>query len=105
MTEKEKHKYMFPNFMAKAMKNVSQQVQYEATMMSIFMILLGLIASAIYSTIYFDVSLVFKIIILVNAFFAFIFLSSALVTTYQQYTSYLEAIEIFKPTEEVKENV
>lgn len=88
-----KHKYIFPNFLAEVMNRVDQRTQFEATMLSMTFILLGIIVSAIYTIFFTEFELFWKINVGANAFFAFIFLSSSLITTYQQYTTYMEAIE------------
>jgi len=90
---KETGRYCFPSIMAKMMKGVSQRTQYEATMMSIIFILLGIITMTIVS-IFTDLSLFIKIMAIVNAIAAFIFLSSMLVTQFQQYQNYLAMMGI-----------
>lgn len=97
-----KHKYIFPNFLAEIMNKVSQRVQYEATMMSMTFILIGILGGAIYSIIATDLPTISKWFIGGNAFFAFVWISSGVVGTYQQYVTYLEAIgfeEELKPKE------
>lgn len=89
-------KYIFPNFLAKAMSKVDMRVQYEASMMSMSLILIGIILSAIYVFIYVNVPLWYEIVIIVNALAAFVFISSFIVTTYQQYLSYMEIINFQK---------
>lgn len=88
--EKEKLSYIFPNMMAKMMKNVTMQTQLEASMMSMFMIMVGMVLMTIYLIIYGDMGFVYKGLILFNLCCAFLFISSFLVTTYQQYISYME---------------
>ena len=43
-----------------------------------------------------EMSTVFKIIVVFNMVFAFIWLSSALATAYQQYLAYMETMELFR---------
>ena len=87
--EKDK-RYVFPNLMAEMMKKVSIRVQFESSMMSVIFILLGLIAIAIYSIFFTETAVFMKVMVAINCVAGFIFLSSMLVTTYQQYLSYLE---------------
>lgn len=90
-------KYIFPNFLANAMAKVDFRTQLEATMMSLAFILIGLIVSAIYLIFYVSgLALWYKIFLAINAFAGFIFISSFLITTYQQYKTYMETIEFQK---------
>lgn len=93
-----KNNYIFPNWIAMGMKKVDQRTQYEATLLSTFLLMLGIIATGIYMIAYGNFTLFFKIMMGINCFAAFIFMSSALTTTYQQYVSYMEAIEMFMPS-------
>jgi len=88
--EKKKNNYIFPNFLAKAMGKLDLRVQLEASMMSMTLILIGLALSTFYMTVYVTFPLWYKITLVVNLLAAFVFLSSNLVTTYQQYQSYME---------------
>ena len=92
----EKHKYMFPNLMAKMMKNVSMQVQFESSLMATALILLGLILMAAYLFLFGEQTLYYKIILGINLIGGFIFMSSSLITTYQQYTSYMDVVDFQK---------
>lgn len=87
---KEKLSFVFPNLMAKFMKKVSMRVQMESSMASMGMIMLGMILMVIYILIYGEMGLFYKCLVVFNLLCAFIFISSFLVTTYQQYVSYLE---------------
>ena len=88
--EKEKLKFIFPNALAKMMKNVDMRTQMEAGMMSMFLIMIGMSLTAIYLVFFGVMGGVYKGLILFNLGCAFIFISSFLVTTYQQYVSYME---------------
>jgi len=94
--KKEKHKYLFPNFLANAMSKVDMRTQYEASMMSMSLILLGLIISPIYLLFFTELVLWYKIFLIINCIAGWIFLSSFLITTYQQYKSYMEAVDFQK---------
>ncbi len=100
--EKEKLKFVFPNIMAKFMKKVDMRTQLEASMMSMSMIMMGMIIMVTYLLIYGNMGLFYKSLIIFNLLCAFIFISSFLVTTYQQYTSFMEMAGI-DPDKERKE--
>ena len=94
--QKEKHKYVFPNILAKMMKNVSMQVQFESSLMACSLILIGLFLMAIYLFIFGTQEMAYKIILGVNLIGGFIFMSSSLVTTFQQYQSYMDVVDFQK---------
>ena len=85
-------KYIFPNLLAKAMAKVDLRTQYEASMLSMTFIMVGLVVSVVYFIIYLDFALWYKIILGINGLAGVIFMSSYLITTYQQYKSYMEII-------------
>lgn len=103
--KKQRHKYLFPNIMAKAMAKVDERTQYESSMMSMFLILIGLLMMGVYYIFFVDTTLLFKIMIGLNSFFAFIFISSQLTTTYQQYVTYMNAIESFGMEKPIKKKL
>ena len=82
--------YVFPDVLSNIMKKVDIRTQYEASLLSISFILIGLVAMAIYTVTFMDVSGWAKFMITFNMFWGFIFLTSFLVTNYQQYVSYLQ---------------
>ncbi len=86
----EPHAYALPDVMARIMKNVDMRTQYESSILSMFFILIGMIAFTIYLVFLTEFSLIFKILTSFNSFFGVIFMLSYLVTTYQQYISYME---------------
>jgi hypothetical protein len=92
----EKHKYVFPNILARMMKNVPMQVQFESSLMACSLILLGLILMAAYLFMFGDQTIAYKIILGINLIGCFIFMSSSLVTTFQQYQSYMDAMDFQK---------
>lgn len=87
--EKEKLKFIFPNIMAKMMKNIDMRAQLESSMISMFMIMIGMTLTVIYTTFFVEMAITYKCLLIFNLFCAFIFISSFLVTTYQQYISYM----------------
>lgn len=92
--KKEENSYLFPNFMAKIMKGVEMKTQLEASMLSMSLLLLGMILMSVYSILYLDQGLAFKILLVFNLLAGFIFMSSFLVTTFQQYNSYLSVMQL-----------
>ncbi len=98
--KKTKGNYCFPNFLGKAMSNVGQRVQFESSLLSIALILVGIFVMATVTIFGTDFSLFIKIMTGVNCFAAFIFLSSNLVTTFQQYQAYLSIMGIMETNEE-----
>ena len=95
---KRKNNYIFPNILAAGMKNVSQRVQYEGALLSTSLLVVGILAFGVYLVIFMEVGTFFKILVSLNTVAGVLLMSSSLVTTYQQYVSYLEAIEMFDPT-------
>jgi len=102
--EKEKHSYIFPNLMAKMMKKVDMRTQMESSLLSMFMIMIGMTLMAIYLFFFIEGSLYYKGLIIFNLVCAFLFISSFLVTTYQQYISYMDimGIDPSKHKEEIR---
>lgn len=92
--DKEKHTYCFPNIMAKAMKKIDDRTQMEASLLSMSLLLIGLIMVCVYIVAWGDFSWWFKGMTIFNTLCGFIFLSSYLVTVYQQYVSYMTSMEI-----------
>jgi hypothetical protein len=88
------HKYVFPNFLASAMKNTDVKTQLRAAMLSMLLLLIGMILMSVYTIIYLQQGWIFKGLILFNVAAGFLFMTSYLVTTFQQYVSYMAAIEV-----------
>lgn len=91
--EKLKNRYIFPDPLARMMSKISMQVQYEAGMMSIALIMIGLVISITYFIIYFDFPLWYKVVLAFNGLAGLGFMWSNLITTFQQYRNYLEVTE------------
>ncbi len=92
--DKEKHSYCFPDIMAKVMKKVDDRTQMEASLLSMSFLLVGMITLSVYLVVWGDFSWWFKGMTIFNTLCGFIFLSSYLVTVYQQYVNYMESMEI-----------
>jgi len=94
--KKPSNNYIFPNFLAMAMKNADMKTQLQSSMLSMTLLLLGMILMGIYTLIYMTQGGFFKVLVLFNIVAGFLFMSSYLVTAYQQYASYVGALEIQK---------
>lgn len=101
--------YIFPQKMADIMNKISQRTLYEASMMAMTFIILGLIFFASYTIFFTELSLAYKIGIGVNAVAGMLLLGSSLATQYQQYRSFKEQMGLYttkrNPDEEEYENL
>jgi O-antigen/teichoic acid export membrane protein len=92
--------YIFPQKLADFMGKITMRTQMEATMLSLTFIMFGMIFFAVYIIFFLEATKFFKIGVAVNSFFGLMFLSSYLVTTYQQYKTYKMAMNLYKEKEE-----
>lgn len=99
-----KNTYIFPDFLAKAMSKIDMRTQFEASMLSMTLMLIGMIITIIYFVIYFDFQTWYKIVLIFNGLAGFLFMSSYLTTTYQQYVSYMEITNFQKELNQGGEN-
>lgn len=88
---KEKYRYAFPNFLAQAMSKVDMRTQMESSMLSQFLLIIGLTIMVVYMLFSGQVSGFYKIMVIFNLLAGWLLISSYLITTYQQYTSYMGA--------------
>lgn len=101
--QKEKYKFVFPNFLAKAMAKVDMRTQMESSMLSQGLLLIGLTIMAVLMIWTSSARSTFSTIMIVfNLCAAWLLMSSYLVTTYQQYTNYMEAAGYDPQAEKVK---
>jgi len=98
--KKTKGNYCFPNFLGKAMANVGQRIQFESSLLSMTLILIGIVIMAVVTIFGTDLSTFIKVMTGVNCAAAFVFLSSSLVTTFQQYQAYLSIMGIMETEED-----
>ncbi len=103
--KKTKGNYCFPNFLGNVMAKVGQRIQYESSLLSMTLILIGLVVMAIVTIFGTDLSLFIKIMTGVNCAAAFVFLSSSLITTFQQYQAYLGIMGIMETEEDIIKSV
>jgi hypothetical protein len=89
-------RYIFGDLLGTAMSKVDLRVQYESTMLSISLMLIGMILTGIYLTIYFEFALWYKIVLVINILAGIVFMTSNLITTYQQFVNYMTALEFMK---------
>ena len=101
-SEKTKNRYIFPNWLAKTMNNVSFRTQNEASLLSQFLLIIGMILMVIYIVIYGGQSIGYKILLVVNMLCGIVFMGSYIVTTYQQYKSYMDTMGIDSDYEKQK---
>lgn len=85
--------YIFGDVLGNLMSKVDLKTQYEASMMSMTLMMAGLIVTAVYVWIYIDFPLWYKIVLEINFICGFVFMWSFLVTTLQQYKNYIGARE------------
>lgn len=100
--EENKHKFIFPNIMANAMKNVTMRAQLEGALLSTSLIMSSITLMAFYLMLFAEGSGAYKTLIFINLVCAFLFISSNLVTTYQQYVSHMEMMG-YDPVKERQE--
>jgi len=87
---KEKYSFIFPNILAKAMKNVPMRTQLESSLISMSLIMLSLTLMVIYLLFFGEGTWVYRILLLINLLAGFLFISSFLLTTFQQYQSHMQ---------------
>ena len=86
---KEKYSFIFPNIVAKTMKNVPMRTQLESSMISMSLIMCSLTLMVFYLLFFGEGTWPYRILLLVNLFAGFLFISSFLLTTFQQYQSHM----------------
>ena len=91
-----KNSYIFPDIVGKMMARIDMRTQLEASLLSMTLILIGLFLTTIYILFYVAFPLWYKIVVIINLVAGIGFISSNLVTTFQSYQSYLNAIEFQK---------
>lgn len=90
----EENSYCFPDRLAKVMKKVDMRTQYESSLLSMFFILIGLMAFTVYLIFFAEFSFWFKFFTAFNSFWGAVFMLSYLITTYQQYVAYMDSMKI-----------
>lgn len=95
----EKYSYVFPKGLASTMGKISMRMQMEASMLSQFLLLIGLTIMVIYMAIYNEGGVGYKIVLIFNMVCGWFLIASYLVTTYQQYVSFMGSMG-YDPKEE-----
>ena len=88
--EKETHNYCIPSPLATLMSKVDDRTQMEASLLSMFFLLIGLLVFGVYFVGFTNFSWIAKTMTGFNTLCGFIFLFSYLVTTFQQYQALME---------------
>lgn len=82
------------SIITRMMSGLSTQYQMEASMISLVIIMIGMIIIAVYTIFFLNLSNFMRIMVGINAVAGLVFLSSFLITQYQQYLSLLAALKI-----------
>ena len=90
--EKLKNKYIFPDFLGRAMAKVSMRAQLESAMLSQALLCIGMILMGVYMALFMPQPLWFRISLLLNIICGFVLMSSYLVTTFQQYQNHMDVM-------------
>ncbi len=102
--DKKTHSYIFPNPLAKFMAKIDLRVQLEASMMSMSLMMIGLIISGFYISFYINFPLWYKIVLVINFVAGVVFMWSFIVTTFQQYLSYMNVVDYQNVERRLNEN-
>lgn len=92
--DKDPYTYCIPSPMAKFMKKIDERTQMEASLLSMFLLLIGLITFTTYTALFSDWGTWAKTMTIFNGLCGFVFLFSYLVTTFQQYQALRETQDI-----------
>lgn len=92
--KKKEHNYCIPSPLASFMRKVDDRTQMEASLLSMFFLLIGLLFFGVYFVGFSNFSWIAKTTTGFNTVCGFIFLFSYLVTTFQQYQALMETQEI-----------
>ena len=92
MTE-QKHSYIFPDVLARVMAKVDMRTQYEASMLSMSLMAIGLVITIGYLVLVLDFPTWYNVVLIINGIAGIMFMVSYLTTTYQQYLTYMQALD------------
>jgi len=101
--ERLKNRYVFGDKLSKMMSNVTMRAQLEMSMLSQFLLIIGLTLMVILNLIAGGMNLWTKIIVTFNLICGWFLIFSYLITTFQQYQSYMDALGI--DSDEEKKNI
>lgn len=88
-----KKNYVLPNFLSIALSKVPVRTQFESSIISMLLMMIGLVLTNIYIWLYLNMDMIFKVLTSMNSFFGVIFFWSALVTNWQAYQSHLDILQ------------
>lgn len=86
------------SFLTKGLEKVDTGIQMEASMVAMGVMMIGVLVGGVYATFFTDMNLFVKILAGLNALAGVVLLSSFFATSYHQYKSYKEAVEMTKFT-------
>jgi hypothetical protein len=96
------NRYIFPDFLAKGMSKVTFRAQNEASLLSQTLLIAGMILMCVYMIMYGGQTFYFKFLLVFNLLCGIVFMGSYLITTYQQYISYMEQMGISTDAEKIR---
>lgn len=86
--------FIFPTKVANTMKTIDMAVQYEASILSLFCLMIGMLLFVIYVVFLAPYNLITKIFIAFNTVCGLGLMGSMLVTNYQQFVAYKESVKM-----------
>lgn len=97
--------YIFPNFIAKALRKPSMKTQMEATMVGLVMMLITSLGTSGYIVFFSSWPVFFKVISVISEIGIVLFMGSFLVTSYMQYHAYKAQMGLYEALEGEKSYV
>lgn len=89
-----KNTYIFPKKVGKWMKNVDMRIQLEASILSLSLLLCGMTMYIIFAVFFSTMSGFQKFMLVFNLVCGLVMLGTYLITNFQQYQSYMDAMGI-----------
>jgi cellulose synthase/poly-beta-1,6-N-acetylglucosamine synthase-like glycosyltransferase len=87
--------FIFPESMAKPMKTLDIGIQYEASIISIAFLMVGILFFAIYVFFFAPYTWIMKGFVVFNSLCGLVLMGSMLITNYQQLITYRESTKMF----------
>jgi len=88
-----KASYLYGNLLGNVMGKVDTRTQYEASMLSITFMMFGMFVTAFYLIVYSNLPIWYRWFLSANVVAGVVFMSSFLITTFQQYRGYMEVLK------------
>lgn len=82
--------YIFGDYLGKAMSKVDVQTQFEASLMSMTLMMIGLVVTGFYLVAYTNFALWYKIFLVINLLAGLVFFWSNLITQFQMFQNYMK---------------